>query len=109
VFAPHRSPTQIDLPSLSISTALVDPHVRPSGSLKLFSIGWNGFGASLVGLVSACVDTKGMYSPMAATIALNSVTFARPVSGIARRLSGMEESARIIPPAGPLITDAARR
>ncbi len=32
--APQRSPTQIDLPSLSISTALVEPQVRPSGSLK---------------------------------------------------------------------------
>src|SRR6185295_5720801 len=31
VLAPHRSPTQIDLPSLSTSTALVEPHVRPSG------------------------------------------------------------------------------
>ena len=33
-FAPQRSPTQIDLPSLSTSTALVEPHVRPSGILK---------------------------------------------------------------------------
>ncbi len=31
LLAPHRSATQIDLPSLSMSTALVDPHVRPSG------------------------------------------------------------------------------
>ena len=34
LFAPQRSAIQIDLPSLSISTALVDPHERPSGSLK---------------------------------------------------------------------------
>src|SRR5690349_8442315 len=31
---PHRSATQIDFPSLSTSTALVDPHWRPFGSLK---------------------------------------------------------------------------
>src|SRR5262249_61259174 len=28
-FAPQRSPTQIDVPSLSTPTPLVDPHVRP--------------------------------------------------------------------------------
>ena len=33
-FAPHRSPTQIDLPSLSTATAFVEPHVRPAGILK---------------------------------------------------------------------------
>jgi len=31
LFAPHRSATQIEVPSGSISTALVDPHVLPSG------------------------------------------------------------------------------
>src|SRR5262245_37432858 len=39
---PHRSPTQIDVPSLSTATALVEPHVRPSGILKWFSIVRNG-------------------------------------------------------------------
>ena len=33
-FVPQRSATQMLRPSLSISTALVDPHSRPSGSLK---------------------------------------------------------------------------
>ena len=33
-FALQRSATQMDLPSLSMSTALVEPHARPSGSLK---------------------------------------------------------------------------
>ena len=33
LLAPQRSPTQIDVPSLSMSTALVDPQVRPLGSL----------------------------------------------------------------------------
>jgi hypothetical protein len=37
LFAPHRSATQIDFPSRSISTALVDPHVRPSGIFAQFS------------------------------------------------------------------------
>src|ERR1700752_4800264 len=31
--APHRSPTQIDLPSTSTWMALTDPHLRPSGSV----------------------------------------------------------------------------
>ena len=42
--APHRSPTQIDRPSLSTSTALVDPQVRPAGSLAHPSTVWYGFG-----------------------------------------------------------------
>src|SRR6185437_1661310 len=36
LFAPHRSPTQPLLPSRSISTALVEPHDLPSGSLAQF-------------------------------------------------------------------------
>src|SRR5438093_8704569 len=46
---PHRSATQILLPSLSISTALSDPHIRPAGSFAQFSTGRYGFGASLAG------------------------------------------------------------
>ena len=34
LFAPQRSATQIILPSGDTSTALVDPQVRPSGSLN---------------------------------------------------------------------------
>ena len=34
LFAPQRSPTQTERPSLSMPTALVDPHTRPSGILK---------------------------------------------------------------------------
>jgi hypothetical protein len=34
VFAPQRSPTQMLRPSRSISIALVEPHVRPSGSFR---------------------------------------------------------------------------
>src|SRR5438128_6111638 len=46
---PHRSATQMLLPSLSISTALSDPHFRPSGSCAQFSTVRYGFGASLAG------------------------------------------------------------
>src|SRR5262245_30555315 len=45
LFAPHLSATQIDRPSRSISTALVDPQVRPSGILAQpstveYGLGW---------------------------------------------------------------------
>ena len=33
LFTPHRSATQTLWPSLSMATALVEPHVRPAGSL----------------------------------------------------------------------------
>src|SRR5262245_22375761 len=48
LFVPHRSATQIVLPSLSMSTALVDPHARPS--LAKPSIVLYGFGSSFVGV-----------------------------------------------------------
>jgi hypothetical protein len=53
LFAPHRSATQMLTPSLSISTALVDPHVRPSGSFAHPAIVSYGFGRSLVGAIVA--------------------------------------------------------
>src|SRR5688500_12466290 len=46
-FTAQRSATQMLLPSRSMSTALVDPHVRPSGSLAQPSIVAYGFGRSL--------------------------------------------------------------
>src|SRR5947209_6513106 len=52
LFAPHRPATHTDLPSLSISTALVDPIFRPSGSLAHPSTTLYGLGASLVGATS---------------------------------------------------------
>src|SRR5215831_2197963 len=52
--APQRSATQIDLPSLSISTALVDPQVLPSGSFaQSFTVSY-GLGREFVGFRSAC-------------------------------------------------------
>src|SRR5262245_28347985 len=47
VFAPHLSATQIDLPSGSISTALVAHHVLPSGIFAQFSTVAYGLGRSL--------------------------------------------------------------
>src|SRR5690349_167837 len=46
---PQRSATQMLLPSLAISTALVDPQVRPAGSLAQPSTVRYGLGRSLVG------------------------------------------------------------
>src|SRR5579863_9040881 len=45
LLAPHRSATQMLWPSRSMSTALVDPQVLPSGSLAQFSIVRYGLGA----------------------------------------------------------------
>jgi hypothetical protein len=47
--APQRSATQTLLPSGSMSTPLVEPQLRPSGSFAQFSIAWYGLGAELVG------------------------------------------------------------
>src|SRR5215471_16757601 len=44
LLAPHRSATQMLLPSRSISTALVDPHILASGSFAQFSIVRYGLG-----------------------------------------------------------------
>jgi hypothetical protein len=58
VFAPQRSATQIDRPSRSISTALVEPQVRPAGILKKFSTVRYGFGASLTGVTVCCANVN---------------------------------------------------
>src|SRR5499426_1750106 len=58
VFAPHLSATQMDLPSGSISTALVDPHVLPSGIFAQFSIVRYGLGKSFTGLRSPWENTS---------------------------------------------------
>ena len=47
--APQRSATHTLVPSGSMSTPLVEPHVRPSGSVPQFSIARYGLGAELVG------------------------------------------------------------
>src|SRR3954469_14158489 len=75
LFAPQRSATQIDLPSLSMSTALVDPHVRPSGSLKKSATVVYGLGRSLVGAVCPERSAKAfaLQSRPVATIAIASL------------------------------------
>src|SRR5215831_17680440 len=56
LLAPQRSATHTDTPSLSISTALVEPIFRPPGSLAQCSMAIYGFGEPLVGsLVSGGV------------------------------------------------------
>src|SRR3970040_2290769 len=52
-FCWQRSATQMLTPSRSISTALVEPQVRPSGSLAQPVIVSYGFGRSLVGGIDA--------------------------------------------------------
>src|ERR1051325_3773058 len=53
-FAPQRSATQMLDPSLSMSTALVAPQTRPSGSLAQPSMVLKGFGAEFMGAMAAC-------------------------------------------------------
>src|SRR5262245_4036732 len=72
LFTPQRSATQIDLPSLSMSTALVDPHVRPSGSLKYSLTVAYGFGASLVGCTS-CATTGAVNTAAASAYLRNRI------------------------------------
>src|SRR5689334_13328901 len=47
-FVPQRSPTQTLTPSLSMSTELVDPHVRPAGNCAQPSTVLYGFGRSFL-------------------------------------------------------------
>ncbi len=54
-FAPHRSDTQTDSPSLSIATPFSAPHFLPSGSFPHGAMDWYGLGRSLVGWRSAMV------------------------------------------------------
>ena len=49
---PQRSATQTLTPSRSMSTAFVEPQVRPSGKLAQFSIARCGLGAELVGTIA---------------------------------------------------------
>ena len=62
LFAPHRSPTQMLLPSRSISTALVEPHDLPAGSLAQFSMVRYGLGLEL-----SCAKTLALITIRIAT------------------------------------------
>src|SRR6267378_2447337 len=52
-FAPHRSATHTDSPSLSIATPFSAPHFLPSGRFPHAVMDWYGLGRSLVGWASA--------------------------------------------------------
>src|SRR5437867_5621693 len=56
LFAPHRSATQMLEPSRSISTALVEPQLRPSGSFAHPSTVRYGLGRSLTGRSLLCAS-----------------------------------------------------
>src|SRR5215470_5492285 len=83
VFAPHLSATQMDLPSGSISTALVAPHVLPSGIFAQFSIVVYGLGRSLTGWTLPWVYAPPANIASAKTMADVSVNLTRPEFGIA--------------------------
>src|SRR5215213_5957350 len=73
LFAPHRSATQMLVPSGSISTALVEPQVRPAGIFAQPSMVRYGLGKSLTGaIVAVLVDgasaTCAVAQPVTATI-----------------------------------------
>src|SRR5262249_2603026 len=83
VFAPHLSATQMDLPSRSISTALVDPHVLPSGIFAQFSIVAYGLGRSLTGWTLLWPPGFSVNIVNAVTIASASMILNRPDCDIA--------------------------
>src|SRR5215510_14604611 len=66
-FAPHRSATQMDLPSGAISTALVDPQFLPSGIFAHPSTVRYGLGRSFIGW-SFCVSTGPIDMDNAASV-----------------------------------------
>src|ERR1700752_4385185 len=80
LLAPQRSATQMLRPSLSISTALVEPHVRPSGILKKCSIVVYGLGAEFVGalVVGAWARTPTYHALMRATTSIAAARFIQP-------------------------------
>src|SRR5713101_2071101 len=67
-FAPHRSATQTDSPSLSIATPFSAPHFLPSGSFPHGAMVWYGLGRSLVDWTSSCVRATPPHSVSAATV-----------------------------------------
>src|ERR1051326_8477069 len=71
LLAPARSPTH-RLPSRSKSTALVDPHARPSGSLNQFSTVRYGFGRLACADATAAAHKKtGSKSRIRTTLPLS--------------------------------------
>src|SRR5215831_12030995 len=77
VFAPHLSATQMDLPSGSISTALVAPPALPSGIFAQFSTVAYGLGKSLTGWTLSWVYAPPADIASAATMTDASVNLTR--------------------------------
>src|SRR5262249_22655018 len=78
VFAPHLSATQMDLPSGSISTALVAPHVLPSGIFAQFSTVRYGLGRSLTGWTPLWVLALPPNSAITTMMDTNNMNPTRP-------------------------------
>src|SRR5450631_225615 len=66
-FAPQRSTTHTDTPSLSMATPFNAPHFLPSGSFPHGAVVWYGLGRSLVGCTPPSVVASAPHSVMAAT------------------------------------------
>ena len=66
---PQRSATQTLTPSRSMSTAFVEPQVRPSGNLAQFSIARYGLGAELVWTIASANAARST-SSTAATVTM---------------------------------------
>src|ERR1043166_6565243 len=75
LLAPHRSATQMLTPSLSMSTALVDPQVRPSGILAQPSTVWYGLGRSFTGAEDFCAPAADANAASANTATARCVEF----------------------------------
>src|SRR5450631_1681847 len=71
-FAPHRSATQTDSPSLSIATPFRAPHFLPSGSFPHGAMVWYGLGRSLAGWISPAGVAQAPHSVIAALVASGS-------------------------------------
>src|SRR5687767_15150472 len=69
LFAEQRSATQMLLPSLSMSTALVEPHVRPSSFAHPSTVRY-GFGRSLTAGIEALPRGIDERSTCACSVAL---------------------------------------
>src|SRR5579863_1079072 len=86
---PHRSTTQMVLPSRSISTALVEPIFRPSGNFTKCSMVLYEFGASLVGVVASGGVPEVAASSTPPAIPLTAITLSAKL--VIRRPRGINE------------------
>src|SRR5436190_9272322 len=65
-----------------MSTVLVDPQARPSGSAKKFSTVRYGFGRSFIGVAADCARIVQPENAAAATTKATTTTCARGATGI---------------------------